>query len=330
MTEASQSPFDPQPRRQFLRHLGLGAGVAAYAPFASPAQAQPSPPAEMRFVRQPDLLQLQLGDRPIAGYRLRPLPIGGPSVDSAAYLHPLCTPSGLCVTEVAPADHRYHRGVFLAWPKVIGHAIANFWGGASPSTRGCRIVHRTLDAPNPALGYSRFRATNEWLVEKSVILTEEIAVSITQEDHATHVNFTARLTALTDIRLARSPFGGFAVRTRADGQPVAIGPAGDPPRKPSDPAQTDSNWPDAPWRGLRLQWGADKTATVVVVGRHTNPPTTWHVIPSSGLLNPCITASDDVRIPPDQPLLLRYRIMAFDGAPDLARIARWADPWYHA
>lgn len=330
MTEASQGPAHPQPRRQFLRHLSLGLGVASASPFVSSTHAQPAPPAEMRFVRQPDLLQLQIGNRPIAGYRLRPLPIGGPSVESAAYLHPLCTPSGLCVTEVAPADHRYHRGAFLAWPDLQGPASGNFWGGSTPPTRGSRIVHRALDAPNPALGYSRFRATNEWLSGNTVVLTEEVSVSITQEDGATHVSFIARLTAPAEVRLAPSAFGGFAVRTRADGKPVAIGPEGDAPRPAADPSQPNTNWPDAPWRGLRLQWGADKSATVVVVGRHTNPTTTWHVVPSNGLLNPCITASNEVRIPPDQPLLLRYRIMAFDGAPDIARITRWADPWYHA
>ena len=34
---------------------------------------------------------------------------------SAAYFHPVNTPSGETVTNVAPNDHPHHRGIFLAF-----------------------------------------------------------------------------------------------------------------------------------------------------------------------------------------------------------------------
>src|SRR5262245_37976541 len=50
------------------------------------------------------------------------------SVKSACYIHPLNTPSGKTVTEVAPADHPHHRGVFLAFMDMKGELPGDFWG----------------------------------------------------------------------------------------------------------------------------------------------------------------------------------------------------------
>ena len=44
------------------------------------------------------------------------------------YLHPVRTLGGAVVTDVAPADHRWHHGVSVAVPDVGG---SNFWGGGT-------------------------------------------------------------------------------------------------------------------------------------------------------------------------------------------------------
>ena len=50
------------------------------------------------------------------------------SVESACYFHPFSTPSGAVITDVAPADHKHHRGIFLAWYDMKGKKDGDFWG----------------------------------------------------------------------------------------------------------------------------------------------------------------------------------------------------------
>src|SRR4051812_11135592 len=48
-------------------------------------------------------------------YQLAP-PTNRPTAfESGCYFHPVKTPSGRVLTEVSPADHPHHRGIFLAW-----------------------------------------------------------------------------------------------------------------------------------------------------------------------------------------------------------------------
>ena len=61
---------------------------------------------------------------------------------SACYFHPLNTPSGERVTDVAPGDHRHHRGVFLAWHSMEFRQKADFSAfGPTGPTRGFNINH---------------------------------------------------------------------------------------------------------------------------------------------------------------------------------------------
>src|SRR4051794_16531870 len=43
-----------------------------------------------------------------------------PDVEGACFTHPLRTPAGEVVTDVSPADHKHHRGVFFAWVRAEG------------------------------------------------------------------------------------------------------------------------------------------------------------------------------------------------------------------
>jgi hypothetical protein len=52
---------------------------------------------------------------------------------------------------------------------------------------------------------------------------------------------------------------------------------------------------------------------VAVANRSGNPPTTWHVAKSIGLLNPAPQAVAPLVIEPGAPLKLSYRVLAWDG-----------------
>jgi hypothetical protein len=283
----------------------------------------------LKFVRTDSALHLNLGGREVLRYQLKRPASGGPSVESGCYIHPLTTPSGTVVTDVAPADHRHHRGVFLGWVEMHGRKDADFWGWGEPApTRNRRIANRTLEAPPPVLGFPRFRAVNEWLADGQTLAREDLRVVVILRDGATILDIAVQIAAESELTLARWGFGGFAMRTRKDGEVIPVGPQGVIRRAPPRHTEPESNWPDVQWYGLHLKLRDGKQATVAVVSRQENPPTTWHVVPAIGLINPSITAKGPIQITRDKPLVLRYRVMAFDGAPNLEALNRLGDSWY--
>ncbi|VGO14931.1 hypothetical protein PDESU_03501 [Pontiella desulfatans] len=66
----------------------------------------------------------------VLGYRFEPMenPAGGEKFKGSNFIHPLKTPSGFCVTDLQPADHLHHFGLWWPWKmiKVDGRDI-NTW-----------------------------------------------------------------------------------------------------------------------------------------------------------------------------------------------------------
>lgn len=304
----------------------LGAGVVA----RTAGGAQNSKPPEMTISRTPEKVVVRFGSRDLCGYNLSQ-PFGsGISVPSACYFHPLNTPGGVTVTEVGPEDHRHHRGVFFGWVEMTGAQKADFWGWGEPApTRGRRIVNQSVETAPPGLGYTRFRIRNEWQVEGARMVSEDLRAGVALLEGGTVLELTVQFSVEAPVTLARWAFGGFGVRLRKNATIQAISAGGvvnRPAPKHTDPG---TNWPDAPWYGLHSRYADGRETTVAVVGRSTHPPTSWHVVPEIGLINPSITGPGAVTLTPEKPLVLRYRVMAFDGAPKLAVLGKLADSWYH-
>jgi hypothetical protein len=51
-----------------------------------------------------------------------------------------------------------------------------------------------------------------------------------------------------------------------------------------------------------------------VIDHPKNPPSLWHNVASIRMINPCIVAPRDVAIKANEPLVLHYRVVAWDGA----------------
>ncbi len=285
---------------------------------------------EMNLTRTADKVLIRYGTRDLCGYQLTQ-PFGsGLSVASACYFHPLTTPGGTVVTAVGPDDHRHHRGIFFGWVEMKGAQSADFWGGGEfAPAKGRQIVNKLVETSPPGFGYLRFRCVNDWQVDGVRMVGEDLRVGFGILDGASTLELSVQLKVDAPVTLARRGFGGFAVRLRKEGQLQAIGPAGAVALAPPKHTDPGTNWPDAPWYGLHSKYPDGKETTVVVVGRHTHPPTSWHVVPGIGLINPSITGPGPVVLTPDKPLVLRYRVMAFDGAPKPALIARLGESWYN-
>ncbi len=318
-------------RRAFLGRAVSAAVVSAASAGRLPAAESSRKPPELAFARSPEALQLNFGQKPVARYQLQKPGAGAASAESACYFHPVSTPGGTVVTEVAPADHPHHRGIFLGFVEVGGAARGDFWGWGEPApTAGRRIVNQSIEAPQPALGSARFRALNEWQVDGKRLIREDLRASIGFHDGATMIDLAMQLTVEADVTLARWAFGGFAVRVRKEGGVTAFNAEGPVTRQAPKHTEPTSNWPDAPWYGLSLKSAEGKAASLVVANRASNPPTTWHVVPGIGLINPCITAPAAVTLTAAKPLVLRYRILAFDGVPKVETVQGLAETFYRA
>jgi hypothetical protein len=235
------------------------------------------------------------------------------SVESACYFHPLATPAGVTVTEVAPDDHRHHRGIFLAFVEMHGEKDADFWGWGEHAPKDGRvIVNRSVVAgqdKNPV-----FVARNDWIADGKVMINETLTATLTQPDsRANQLDLKYTLTPTGDIVLSRWAFSGFCVRTRKDAELTAICPKGEVKLPNPSHLQPESDWPSEAWYAYELRSKDNTTFGVAVIDHPKNPPALWHNHRDVRMLNPSIVAPGEVKLRADVPMVLRYRVIAYDG-----------------
>jgi hypothetical protein len=264
----------------------------------------------------------------ILQYQLQPSPDTKLSVESACYFHPVRTPKGVVVTEVAPSDHLHHRGIFLAWVEMHGKHDADFWGwGEHAPKKGRRIVNRQVSQPVFDANAAGFRALNDWLAETNLVLTEELRTTARTEGPANIIDLHYTLTCKDDVKLARWSFSGFCIRVRKDGKVEAHGPDGRitlPNPKHTEPA---SDWPAASWYGYTIALTDGNIVGAAVIDHPQNPPSLWHNHRDVRMLNPCIVAPNEVTVKAGVPLVLQYRVVVHDGPTPTSLLDKLANDW---
>jgi hypothetical protein len=268
--------------------------------------------------------------KPILTYHLKK-PAGAKlPVDSACFFHPLHTPAGRVVTDLAPADHPHHRGVFLAFVEthttIDGKKIdADFWGWGEPApAKGRRIINAEVTNLKADAKSASFRATNHWRADDQLVLTENLTAAVRPSPPnappAWILDLAYTLTPAGEMTLSRWAFSGFCARTlskTANPKLSATGPSGPiSAQKHPNPSHVkpETDWPDAPWYAYELVTDAGAPeAGLAVVNHPHNPKTLWHNHRDVRMLNPCIVAPGDVKLTPEKPLPLRYTVVAYDG-----------------
>jgi hypothetical protein len=264
--------------------------------------------------------------KPVVTYQLeRPADSKLP-VQSGCYFHPLYTPGGTVVTDVAPPDHPHHRGVFLAWVEMHGKKDADFWGwGEHAPVKDRRVVNSAAEADG-----DRFHFANAWTAEGETLLKEDLTGRVHASGGANVLDLTYTLTPTADLKLSRWAFSGFCVRTRKEGKLTAFGPQGEVKLPDPSHVKPESDWPAAPWYGYTLKFDDGKVAGVAVINHPKNPPSLWHNHRGVRMLNPCIVAPAEVELKAGKPLVLRYRVVAHDGATPADLLDRLAKEWAEA
>jgi hypothetical protein len=305
-----------------LAMLALAAFPAAgcFAQQSGPSfQIDPAPGALV--IKTPD-------GREILRYNIEQPADSRLTVESACYFHPFTTPSGVQVTQVAPMDHLHHRGIFLGWVEIRGKTEADFWGsGTYAPKKGRKIVNREITDIWAADKVGGFSARNLWLAGQELVIVEELEVRLREEPSAHLLDLAFTLTPASDLTLERRAFSGFCVRLPRNGpiEPFTReGPVNHPNPRSTDP---NSNWPAARWYGYRMKLEDGTAAGVILADHPENPPALWHNHRELRMLNPCIVAPGTVELKAGRPLLLRYRVVAFDGPNPPQAVLGSLDSW---
>ena len=122
------------------------------------------------------------------------------------YFHPLSMPGGP-LTELFPADHVHHRGLFWAWRQVLvdGKPAANSWLMTGLKFRSMG-VSRSHDG-------TRLEAVGRWRVDGDEVLEERLSARVTGTTMTLDLGLTPLVPGLS---LGGSPddkgYGGLSLR----------------------------------------------------------------------------------------------------------------------
>ena len=158
-----------------------------------------------------------------------------------------------------------------------------------------------------------FIARNDWVAEDVVMIEEELAATSRSEGGVNVLDLKYRLLPRTDITLSRWAFSGFCLRVRQDGDIQIASPNGLVTLPDPSHVKPESDWPDAPWYACEQHLPGGQIIGAAVINHSSNPRTLWHNHRDLRMINPCIVAPGAVRLRAGQPLVLRYRVVTFDG-----------------
>ena len=293
------------------RRLFLGATAATAA--RAKRKAYTFEPAD-------DGMTLKAPDGNIVFSYLTRKPAGVPLAgNNACCFHPVNTLSGERVTDIAPSDHRDHRGMFFAWQSMDfqrknGLLRGDFWGwGHFAPTKGRVIVNRDLRLVKADSHSAVVAVRNDWTIDGEKVMDEATTAHAHEDGHSRIMDMQFRVTSDGDMTINQVAFTGFMVRCRKDGQGLFCDKNGKVTYPDSDPLKPESDWPPADWYSYTITTEGGKTVSAAVVDHPSNPRSPWHSPRKLCMLDPCISATGPVHVPANKPLTLRYRAIFADG-----------------
>lgn len=288
-----------------------------------------------RVARLDQRATMALGDRAVLSYLAGAGELPRDSIREAfrrgGYLHPVRTPSGRIVTDDYPPNHIHHHGFWWSWPRTVFEGRRpDFWNMGEE--RG-RTDFEALDATEagPVLAALRARQVfTDLLAEPPRVALREtwnvhlFALPSRAGIHLFDLESTQETAGPSPVEFPRFYYGGFAFRGPwAWNGPTAaryLDANGVTNRVAAN--ETRARWF---WLGGPVD---DGLAGVAVLGHPDNfrAPQPLRVHPREPFVCWAPSQLGDWSITPGTPLRSRYRIAAFDGEPDPARLeALWHD-----
>jgi hypothetical protein len=285
--------------------------------------------------------------RPVFRYMTRKPEPTNLLANSVCCFHPVNTPSGRRLTDLAPGDHHHHRGVFLAWHTTefwekadfselgptappYGWNIhrGDFWGwGQYAPTDEVVITNRDFRLESADAEHGKVGIDNDWRIHGKVLMNEHLLADAREQDGAFIIDLTYDLVPVVDLVLNQTSFGGFCVRARNDGESCYAGPEGKIDRPDPHYSVPELNWPPAPWNDYSIKLTEGATIGCTVIDHPENPPSTWHNPRYIWMINPCFVDKGPFKAKSGETLKLRYRLVVHDGPAPLELVRKLSQQW---
>jgi hypothetical protein len=186
-------------------------------------QAVSAARSEMKISADDKFLDIYHGSDKVLRFNhaIFPPPQGGnPLYARSAFIHPLYSPEGKILTQIHPADHLHHLGLWNPWTKTnFGEKEIDFWNLAKGQGT-VRFVKFNSKTAGPVLASFRAQKEHIWLKasegEKKV-LDEKLTVRIfnpcdTANGYLIDYIITQRCAGELPLDLPAYRYGGFGFR----------------------------------------------------------------------------------------------------------------------
>jgi hypothetical protein len=282
------------------------------------ASLSAAPAAKFSFADANGKLTLADAGKPVFIYNYGPvLGEGFPeTMRRSTYLHPVWLPDGRVITDDFNKDHPHHRGISWMWPVVVVDGKTyDLWTVAGIRQRFLKWTARETKG-----GRARLGVRNGWFVDERKVVDEQVEIIAEPvKDGARVLHLLLRFEPTAEpVEIAGTPegnkgFGGicFRLAPRDGGKDRTVirsekGVAkADGVNEPHRWAQVEGSFAGRPG-GARLE---DDPANPGY------PENGWLLRHGFGFLNVSYPGLNHLRLERGKPLVLRYNVTLYSGAP---------------
>jgi hypothetical protein len=285
-----------------------------------------------------DGVDLSIDGRPVAVYQTQPaMPLvgdAGPGVGRGGYLHPLRTPAGHVVTDDDAPGHPEQRGLWSAWGETrVEGRTPDFWhiargtgavefegvleAWSGPIVAGFRARHRAVDRTvRPPLTAE----TETWDVRLPAL------GYVGPRHHVVDLTIRHEVVLARPIVVAAAAYGGLGLR----GPRAWTGGTGMAVITSEGRTRRTSSRSRARWVAIAgLVGGVNAGVAILDHPDNLRHPQPLFVDASQPFVGYAPMQAGPITLTLDRDLVLRYRIVAFDGFPDRAWLERLWQAYAH-
>jgi len=287
-----------------------------------------------------DGVELSIDGQPVAGYRTQPpLPltddlssVAARGVGRGGYLHPVLTPAGAIVTDDDVPQRPEQRGLWSAWGATrVGGRWPDFWHTTTgavefegvlgtwsgPVVAGFRARHRAVDrSVRPPLTAE----TETWLV------TLPALGRVGPRHRVLDLTIEHEVVLAQPILVAAAAYGGLGLRgPRAWNGSTGMAVLTSDGRTRRTASRSRARWVAM----VGLVGGANAGIAVLDHPDNVRHPQPLYVDATQPFVSLVPTQTGTLTLSPERNLVLRYRIVTFDGFPDRAWLERLWQAYAH-
>jgi hypothetical protein len=157
-------------------------------------------------------------ETPVFAWQKNPMtkPKGGEKFAVSAFIHPLTTPSGFVCTDIQPADHLHHLGIWWPWKYVeVDGKKYNTW--EIQQGQGAHVARSVKEISRMKFG-AQWEVSNETVIkqggaEPKVVIHETGRITLTMREKDTVLDITLdQIAAADSVVIGKYRYSGFTWR----------------------------------------------------------------------------------------------------------------------